>query len=415
MPDFKTNLLQAREARWAFFSAQKQSFITFNLNIPGYPKTSPQINTVFERVSAELGIFLELVFELKNYHRGQDEAGLYLYIPCPYPDLKSVKNILDEFERTHPLGRLLDIDVYNHQLDRITNNRFKKCFLCERQAQICIRNKNHTLSEVRATCEKQLASCLNQDLLAQKACLALIKEASVDPKPGLVTRKSHHCHPDMDFFLLVKSALALRPGFTKMAQAENLAEIREVGLQMEQAMYQATNNINTHKGLIFLMGIAVCAVKYSDVFQAIKNICKNITQELQPNLKTHGAKIYQKYGFAGARGEAENGMPLVLQTGFKALTKYQKHLKNDDDVYTAVLTEIIARNNDTNLLYRGGLEKLKTVQKMALNIINQGFWSKAARLKYQELCTYCQKHNLSCGGSADMLALTIFFDKINLH
>ncbi len=37
-----------------------------------------------------------------------------------------------------------------------------------------------------------------------------------------------------------------------------LNKIRPIGLKIEEAMFHVTNNINTHKGLIFLMGV-VCA------------------------------------------------------------------------------------------------------------------------------------------------------------
>ena len=72
-----------------------------------------------------------------------------------------------------------------------------------------------------------------------------------------------------------------------------LPVIRSIGLRMETAMYTATNNVNTQKGLIFLMGITLFACGYlyarQDKFEAdlfrdiIMKICKDLSTELDTN------------------------------------------------------------------------------------------------------------------------------------
>ena len=50
---------------------------------------------------------------------------------------------------------------------------------------------------------------------ARLACQALLYEAAVTPKPGLVDRANNGSHRDMDFFTFQASAAALWPYFAR--------------------------------------------------------------------------------------------------------------------------------------------------------------------------------------------------------
>lgn len=69
---------------------------------------------------------------------------------------------------------------------------------------------------------------------------------------------------DMNFHTFERSAEALEPYFCQMAAyawkhgetPEKAFEgIREIGKQAEKAMFTVTQGVNTHKGLIFSLGI----------------------------------------------------------------------------------------------------------------------------------------------------------------
>ncbi len=76
-----------------------------------------------------------------------------------------------------------------------------------------------------------------------------------------------------------------------------------------------------------------------------------------------------------------------------------------------VLMEIISVNNDTNVLYRSDRSKLKELQNLAQNYINcNDVPEKDRRLKIVH--DFCQKEHISPGGSADMLAVSLFFYEI---
>jgi len=125
--------------------------------------------------------------------------------------------------------------------------------------------------------------------LAALAVKALLDEAALFPKPGLVDPVSQGAHSDMDFTTLVRSAAALQQGFYECARigyesaapaqsakaaavqpcmsssgtptAELLPQLtaaavrkrlRTVGLALEKAMFAETRGVNTHKGAIFI-------------------------------------------------------------------------------------------------------------------------------------------------------------------
>ena len=91
---------------------------------------------------------------------------------------------------------------------------------------------------------------------------ALLKEVGTTPKPGLVDLHDTGAHKDMDYDTFVKSTYAIKPYILRMAvegfhwnhELKDLfPHIREIGKQAEKAMFQATDGVNTHKGIIFTM------------------------------------------------------------------------------------------------------------------------------------------------------------------
>ena len=94
---------------------------------------------------------------------------------------------------------------------------------------------------------------------------ALVFEARLSPKPGLVDAENSGSHTDMDLGLLLASAGALEPFFVRFAETGKaeasldpvgrIFAIRLDGLEAERAMLAVTGGVNTHKGAIFLLGL----------------------------------------------------------------------------------------------------------------------------------------------------------------
>jgi len=228
----------------------------------------------------------------------------------------------------------------------------------------------------------------------------------------------------MDYQTFIRSTAAIAPWFEVLISegflfhdkdlAKALPIIRSIGLRMESAMYEATGGINTQKGIIFLMGLSLFACGKllgrnnhfdSDEFrETVGAICKDITQnELVAGAeftKSHGENMFKKYGFAGARGEAEGGFPMVFDHGLPQLLK-SEHLTHETMINA--LLAIAANNTDTNILHRGGPEVLNHFKHLSMKSLLD-FNDQ----NYHDLMTYCLQQNISPGGSADLLAVTIF-------
>ncbi|MTD42000.1 triphosphoribosyl-dephospho-CoA synthase [Erwinia sp. CPCC 100877] len=255
--------------------------------------------------------------------------------------------------------------------------------------------------------------------LAQMVETALLEEVSLTPKPGLVDRRSNGAHEDMNHALFVQSAQTLTPYFFEMAQAawnqpidQSLRiAIAKIGRKAEKAMYKVTNQVNTHKGAIWALGltISVAASQISQtaqldvttLFADIARLTAYSDTSYSKKVVTHGQNVKQKFGVSGAYGEALAGYPHV-QLALKEAEMHKS--ENKEQRYLHMLLTIIGALDDTCILYRSDEQTLKDVQALA-NEANQTRLPNSAFNQLNDLCT--QQH-VSPGGSADLLAVTIF-------
>lgn len=270
------------------------------------------------------------------------------------------------------------------------------------------------------------------------ATCALLEEAGLEDKPGLVSPLSKGAHIDMDYALFRKSAFALESYFQecaitgleacKLDPASLLPILRPIGLEGERQMYLATGGINTHKGALFSLGITASAAGWlagqhkqgNDTIRStqcltLRDVIRRITRgivkrELIPGqIETAGKRSFQQYGSKGARGQAEDGYSLVFEIMMPSLKK-KGHRR---DILLNTLLHSIARLDDTCLLSRGGQEGLSRMQRFATSILRAGgvstFKGKSALLALNRLAS---NRGLSPGGSADMLALAIFIESL---
>lgn len=260
---------------------------------------------------------------------------------------------------------------------------------------------------------------------------AMIMEVGVTPKPGLVDLDNNGSHKDMNFSIFRRSATVLKPHFHKILHASTkvtdpsriLLNLRDLGLSAENAMYAETGQINTHKGMIFNLGmiasvIACLSNKYNRILELkdikeIRRLIKINAMPLDMELShakslTNGIKQYQEYGVGGARGEALSGYETVFEKSLPYLIGLKdKHLDLNTKLI-AVLLKLITSTEDSNLMKRGGIEGSNFLINESLRIIelldNEDLFLKEVAL----LDKSAIKMNLSPGGSADLLCVTIF-------
>jgi holo-ACP synthase/triphosphoribosyl-dephospho-CoA synthase len=268
--------------------------------------------------------------------------------------------------------------------------------------------------------------------IAEIALEAMIMEVELHPKFGLVSKENSGCHSDMDIHTFFKSAESLKPYFYKVAEIsfsdidlyENFYLLRKMGMEAEEAMLQTTNNINTHKGLIFVLGIVVSAATQSlfknESLSYLPTRIKHMTQHILDDFKsislaseklTYGEKIYLKYGITGIRGEVYNGIPSIFRLFDDGLAKKNLyHLNHQHDV----LIKIMSVLNDTTVLHRRDLSILNKVKKDAKSILRVGsVYTQAGRKLLNDLSDEYIEEGISPGGSADLLATTFFLWKFN--
>ncbi|WP_395319592.1 triphosphoribosyl-dephospho-CoA synthase CitG [Fructilactobacillus frigidiflavus] len=269
---------------------------------------------------------------------------------------------------------------------------------------------------------------------ANLAVEAMLDEVVTWPKPGLVDPVSNAGHADMNVYTFINSSVTMLPYFQKSwelgyqfqgtALPDLFQQLRPLGMTAENTMFTATNGVNTHKGIVFILGIMVSALGYATQKQLttvadLISVEKQMTQGLVKNdlenaptgPLTAGQQQFQKLGLTGIRGETEAGFPLVIDYG---LPIYESAQLPQNERNLIALLVIIAHNYDSNLIKRAHNPALVTeVQQDAQQIVtNYQATQQLDQHLLENLCQKCAEHNLSLGGSADLLILTIFLHKL---
>ena len=271
-----------------------------------------------------------------------------------------------------------------------------------------------------------IRSVLDAGQLAELARQALVAEVELTPKPGLVDRRGAGAHSDLSLDLMRQSAAAIAPYFEAMADsAQSMpfdrglrTEVAAIGRAAESAMLQATNGSNAHKGAIWILGLLVTAASRGidpnpAVIAQDAAFLARLPDRAQPQLLSHGEMVRARYGATGARGEAFAGFPHVLHVGLPTLRAERNSARTETNSRLWALLNIMARLEDTCVLYRGGAEGLAIVQKGASDaLLAGGPGSVVGELAMLRLDQELLIRNISPGGAADLLAATLFLDAL---
>lgn len=255
-------------------------------------------------------------------------------------------------------------------------------------------------------------------LVADLAERALRLELDTTPKPGLVDRQDNGAHKDMDYALMSKSISALRPYLTRLAveSAKDIdpAKIKKIGIEAEKAMLKATGGVNTHKGALFCIGLSVAAASNlasatgSVQVYSFKELVSRAASEIPSARGTHGAEVKRSFKAVGALENARAAYPEL----FTDWLPYYRSLEGDPFRCHKTLLHIMTTLDDTNILHRRGAEGLAHAEAEAARLLEDFSESGLSSLNKDFI-----RENISPGGSADMLSLTIFIESIinNIH
>lgn len=279
------------------------------------------------------------------------------------------------------------------------------------------------------------------DYIASLAQRAILYEVSTTPKPGLVDRDNSGSHKDMDFFTFMASSSVLYRGFFACAleglcfdEADNtklLEKIRRHGMECEMAMFDATGGVNTHKGIIFSLGILSAVVgnifkkkgfqnfPVEIICEEVKKVAKDLTLRDFKNISskkilTHGERLYKEFGYTGIRGEIESGFITVQKDTVHIIREWTiKKQFSMNDLFLEIILNLMAESEDTNVIIRGGIDSLISVKSISKEFLMSGGMNQFnARRKLEHINEDFIKKNLSPGGSADLLAVSIFLGMI---
>ena len=295
-------------------------------------------------------------------------------------------------------------------------------------------------------------------IIAHLATQALQAELDTTPKPGLVDKDNNGAHRDMDYALMQLSINTLHPYFVRLAFlgfADTLPShtvIRDAGIEAEKAMLEATNGVNTHKGALFSMGLAVVAAAYEEKKAAAnkeergKEREKEYLSSLQLTIKalaasfpdtsgTHGSKAKQlSNGTTTIKGALDNAREGYEKLFAEWLPFYNERRKSHDaHALHKTLLRIMCDLDDTNVIYRTNVATAEEVKQEARALLASFEEAYAAEDKekcasaIEEKCASAEllalkdmdrrytERNISPGGAADMLSLTVFIGSIQTY
>ena len=295
-------------------------------------------------------------------------------------------------------------------------------------------------------------------IIAHLATQALQAELDTTPKPGLVDKDNNGAHRDMDHALMQLSINTLHPYFVRLAFlgfADTLPShtvIRDAGIEAEKAMLEATNGVNTHKGALFSMGLAVVAAAYEEKKAAANKEVRGKEREeeylssLQLTIKalaasfpdtsgTHGSKAKQlSNGTTTIKGALDNAREGYEKLFAEWLPFYNERRKSHDaHALHKTLLRIMCDLDDTNVIYRTNVVTAEEVKQEARALLASFEEAYAAEDKekcasaIEEKCASTEllalkdmdrrytERNISPGGAADMLSLTVFIGSIQTY
>ena len=315
-------------------------------------------------------------------------------------------------------------------------------------------------------------------IIAHLATQALQAELDTTPKPGLVDKDNNGAHRDMDHALMQLSINTLHPYFVRLALlgfADTLpshTSIRDTGIEAEKAMLAATNGVNTHKGALFSMGLAVVAAAYEEKkaaankeergkeerkeeredslvspeslapleslaspLSSLQLTIKALAASFPDTSGTHGSKAkLLSNGTTTIKGALDNAREGYEKLFAEWLPFYNERRKSHDaHALHKTLLRIMCDLDDTNVIYRTNVTTAEEVKQEARALLASFEEAYAAQDKekcasaIEEECASAEllalkdmdrrytARNISPGGAADMLSLTVFIGSIQTY
>ena len=420
-----SDILVAREARSTHIQSLMGEFkfktiAVLKLNVVG--KNKNPINMRFICLLFDNEIRKEFGDKIIRSEKVESEDGDYIYYVIN-EEGNIVKQKTIYIEDNTYLGRLVDVDVYNEtSISREDMScEMRTCLICDNYAHICSRNQTHSQKEVLQAVNLLIEEYLT-DILLNSVMHSIHDELEMFPKFGLVSKRDSGSHSDMDYETFIQSIFSIKPYIKEyilygIRGHDNPKELQKIGLEAEEAMFKATNNINTQKGLIFALGLFLPALSKSIVNNrneayiiseiqrtSIEIIGDYYSKVEDKTLKTHGDQVYLDYGVKGIRGEALKGFRMLFENESHSDQEY-------DDKNHQYMIDILTTLCDTTVIHKKGFKTMKQIQTDMDEINKNGGYINNKELFTIISETY-KKQGISPGGASDLLVLKMIYENV---
>ncbi|ECI3497402.1 triphosphoribosyl-dephospho-CoA synthase MdcB, partial [Salmonella enterica subsp. salamae] len=176
---------------------------------------------------------------------------------------------------------------------------------------------------------------------------------------------------------------------------------------------------NTHRGAIWALGLLVSAVAMHGGVgsaQQVTNTAAKLAKlpdAAAPKVFSKGLRATHRYQVPGAREEAQQAFPHIMQRALPQLRLSRFNGSSETHARLDALMAIMTSLTDTCVLSRAGLEGLDAMQDGARAVLSAGGTAHpAGQLALATLDRQMLALNASPGGAADLLAATLFLDRI---
>ncbi|MBE6639707.1 MAG: citrate lyase holo-[acyl-carrier protein] synthase [Ruminococcaceae bacterium] len=415
--------------------AYRCPLISFTMNIAGPVKTSPLIRRAFY-----LGLQMledKLTGKSILYKKTEEANTGYEALYAVSENAQDIKKICVSIEESLSIGRLFDMDVIDQNGTKLDRNSTRGCIVCGAPGRACAATRSHSVKQLQAKTKELLEDFFldfDKEQVGALAYQCLIDEVQTTPKPGLVDQNNTGSHIDMDLESFLKSASVLSPYFKNCFSIGNktasenrsvtFIQLKTAGILAEDAMYRATDGVNTHKGMIYSLGLLCGAIgrlwlperpfaTTDQIFTEASLLAQDAAHAdfAHANGKTAGERLYLQHKITGIRGQVCDGFPAVRDLSLPIFQNALTQGLNRNQAGVLTLLHLIARVEDTNLYHRGGESGAVFAKEYAKQLLSRNPLPSEEEVLAMDRAFIIR--NLSPGGCADLLALTYFVNSLS--
>lgn len=239
---------------------------------------------------------------------------------------------------------------------------------------------------------------------------AVVDELSRKRGYGCVSFDTTGSHDDMDHHTFLMSIHAITDSFFEIpwAEIEDFHDLRQAGCYVEKKMFEATEGVNTHKGLVFLQLFIIYAflhgVKKDELSSFVKDFSQPLLDDYQKMEDFHSVQ-YAQVGIKDIRQHPLEGYHQLFQVWrqFDAFRADNRGFAQvDEDDYLSLL--LIERFDDTTTIKRSNITSLRKLQEEAKEIVllYEKKDQAAVEERAEALDAYYRDHYIASGGIADL-------------